>query len=130
MAATVNISAVGTSPAFSISAEEMKLNYFAWVTPVDIDGVNPPDLTQKTGFSVAMSLINWWFPWIDEKLVEPKYDGVCQYLGMPSNRPSYVKDYHTIALMRATDYLLQPRYVGLIRARVGSSSPNPPPGGP
>lgn len=123
MADTISISATGISPAFPITAEEFKLWRVQSVTRVGLDGVEPPLLGAGGGVSEAHRLFNLWYPWIDDKLLEPKYDGVAKYLGMPSNRPSPMKDYHTIALMRATDYILAPKYVGLIRATAGSAGP-------
>ncbi len=120
-------SATGTSPGFAITAEELTLNYFTAVTKIAIDGVHPPILGPGGGYTTAFELLNLWFPWIDEKIVEPKYDGVCQYLAVPSNRPSFIADYHAITLMRAVDYILAPRYAALIVATVGTVLPSGPP---
>jgi hypothetical protein len=84
-------------------------------------------LGEQAGYSNAHDIVNKWFPWIDEKIVEPKYDGVCQFLGTPSNRPSLVKDFHLLALYRAVDYVLAPAYVGRIQAGVGTILPVSPP---
>lgn len=117
----------GISPAFSITSEEFVMNYFTAVTRISIDGVHPPILGPGGGYSAAFELLNLWFPWIDEKLVEPKYDGVCQHTGNASNRPTFIRDYHAICLMRAVDYILSPMYKGLIVASVGTVVPSPPP---
>lgn len=127
MANAPPVTAIGTSPIFTISAEEYNVKYYTSVTPVPGDWVQPPTLGEQDGESFSMGLINWWFPWIDEKLLEPKYDGACQWLGIASNRPSYIKDYHMIALNRAVDYLLLPNYVGVIQAMVNQPGPIPPP---
>jgi len=118
--------AIGTSPIFSITAEEYNVKYYQSVTPVSGDFVTPPVLGESNGFSFAMTFINWWFPWIDEKLIPPKYDGICQYLGIPSNRPTYIKDYHMISLNRAVDYLMLPNYVAHIEATVTQPGPAAP----
>lgn len=124
MPATISVIATGVSPAFPITAEEFKSRHVQSVTRIGLDGVEPPVLGAGGGKSYAHALINQWFPWIDEKIVEPKYDGIAQYLGLPSNRPTFIKDYHMIALMRAVDRILHPTYVGLIKARTGTVSPN------
>lgn len=125
--ATISATATGVSPYFKVTAEEFVLNLFTTVTPINIDGVPPPSLGDDSGPSESHNYINLWYPWLDEKIVEPKYDGVAVYFGMPSNRPSYVKDYHMISLFRATDYVMQPRYNGMITATVTNPSPFPPP---
>jgi hypothetical protein len=126
---TVNVAATGISPAFAVSAEELRFHYLQFVTRTSIDGVQPPTLGDNGGSSVAFNRINKWMPWIDEKIVAPKYDGVAQYIGICSNRPTHVKDYHMIALMRAVDYFLAPEYIGVIQAGVDSVIPISPPTG-
>lgn len=123
----ITATATGVSPAFAVSWEEFRLDHFTSVTRIDIDGVQPPLLGQDGGVSTLMELRNLWFPWIDEKLVEPKYDGVCQYMGIASNKPTYVKDYHMISLFRATDRVLAPQYNAVFHAQVDSPRPVPPP---
>ena len=125
--ATASAAAAGVSPAFKISREQLLLRRVFPLTFIQIDGVQPPVLGPESGASDAMKLINRWFPWIDEKLVEPKFDGACQHLGIASNRPTFIKDYHVLALCRAVDYVLQPDFVGVIRAVAGTVSPVPPP---
>lgn len=116
--------ASGISPVFSVSAEDFHENHYQGPTDRDIDGVHPPMILPGGGVSQAMlQLRNQWFPWIDEKIIEPKFDGVCQHLGVPSNRPSPIKDYHMLSLQRATDYLLQIRYTAIIQATVSSPGP-------
>lgn len=127
MAESVSVSATGVSPAFRITAEELKLVMNAFVTRTPGDWAPSPVLGPNGGVSEAMKIVNVWFPWIDEKLVMPKYDGVAQYLGVSSNRPTYIKDYHMITLMRAADRLLAPMYKGLITAVVSGPGPTPPP---
>ena len=124
---TIDITATGISPAFIVSAEEFKLMLRQGITRVTIDGVEPPTLGDNAGYSHAMDYINQWYPWIDEKIVEPKYDGICQYLGVCSNQPSIIKDYHMLAMNRAVDYLLAPTYVGSILAKVDTVMPKSPP---
>ena len=126
---SINNVSTGISPVFAISSENFKKWYVQVVTRVDIDGVSPPSLGVSNGKSSAHDLMNQWFPWIDEKLVEPKFDGVCAKLGTISNRPTQVKDYHIIAMMRAVDAILAPRYVAFIVARVNALMAEPPPKG-
>lgn len=121
--AGISAASVGISPGFSVSAEDLRINNWPGITLIKIDGVRPPVLGPDNGFSFSMRLVNKWFPWIDEKLVEPKYDGVCQYLGVPSNKPSFIKDYHFIALNRAVETILYPEYHAMIVAKVGSIIP-------
>jgi hypothetical protein len=117
----------GVSPPFPISGEEFILRHIQAITRVQIDGVEPPTLGFQAGYSPAVVLTNRWFPWIDEKLVEPKYDGVSQYLGIPSNQPTPIRDYHMLSLFRAVDAILAPAYTGLMMAQVDSIMPESPP---
>ena len=125
---TISTTATGISPAFQVSAEEFIQRFLQGISRVSIDGVEPPTLGAEGGYSAAMTYINLWSHWIDDKLVEPKYDGICVYLGVPSNRPSLFKDYHLIALMRATDRILDPEYEGLVLASVDDVTPEDPTG--
>ena len=124
---TASATAIGVSPQFSISAEELILHYRTGVTWIDIDGVHPPILGEAGGYTVAMDLVNLWFPWADEKIVDPKFDGVCRYTATISNRPTFIKDFHVVSLMRIVDRLLSPTYQGLIQVSVGTVIPTPPP---
>jgi hypothetical protein len=125
--ATLNATATGISPTFPITNEELQLDYNTSVTKIDIDGVQPPTFGPDGGYSRAMDLRNLWFPWIDEPIVPARFDGVCFYLGAVSNRPTFIKDYLSISLMRATDYILEPVYQGMLRATVDGVIPIPPP---
>jgi hypothetical protein len=127
MPASIDVTSTGTSPIFEITAEEFKLVESSVVTPLRGDWVPSPALGANGGVSQAMLLTNQWFPWIDEKLVMAKFDGICQYFGIISNRPTFIKDYHIITLMRATDRLLAPMYQGIIFASVTTPAPGPPP---
>lgn len=122
----IPLSAIGVSPVFKITGEEFRLRYFQALSPIDWDMVKPPWFGEHGGFSVAMEMINRWFPWADEKLIPPKYDGVCEFLGMASNRPTQIKDYHFLAVFRAVDYVLAPRYRAYIQATVSGPTPNDP----
>jgi hypothetical protein len=124
---TIGTGAWGVSPTFQITAEELTLNYFTAIIRIAIDGVEPPTLGAFGGHSEMFNRRNVWSPWIDDKLIEPKYDGVCQFTGQASNRPTVMKDYHIITLMRAVDAILAPRYVAQIVAQVGTVLPAPPP---
>lgn len=124
---TLNLAATGISPAFPVSAEELVLHLAQVVTPTNVNGVQPPVLGVQGGYSLTHNRRNRWFPWIDEKLVAPKYDGVAAYLGMPSNRPTPIKDYHMLSLMRAVDYILAIAYRGIIEAEVDTVLPQSPP---
>ena len=126
---TISSTAQGVSPLFTVTAENFILDSLLSLTPVDIDGVLPPWLGDDGGLSYAHTLMNLWFPWIDEKICEPKYDGICKYFGMPSNRPTYIKDYHVLTLFRATDYILKPNYQGRFEATVDGPTAIEPPKG-
>lgn len=128
MANTISTAASGISPAFPITAEEFLQRFVQCITRVSIDGVPPPTLGENGGYSGAMTYVNAWYPWIDEKIVEPKYDGICVHLGIPSNHPTLIKDYHMIALMRATDMVLDPNYRGMMWAEVDDVTPASPTG--
>jgi len=124
---SASAAAIGVSPQFSVSAEDLTLHYRTGVTWIDIDGVHPPILGENGGYTAAMNLVNLWYPWADEKLVEPKFDGVCHYTAAISNRPTFIKDFHMIGMMRIVDKILAPSYQGLIVASVGTVVPSPPP---
>lgn len=122
-----SFSSLGVSPPFSITAEQFVLDQLSSVTRIAIDGVEPPTLGAFGGYSHAMDARFLWHPWGDEKLVEPKFDGVCQYLGQVSNAPTPIRDYHMITLMRAVDYALSPRYSAYITVTAGTVTPATPP---
>lgn len=113
----------GIGPEFSISNEDLRLRHVVGLTRVDTGGVEPPTLGEGGGYSHAMSYRNEWNPWIDSKIIEPKYDGVAQYLGDHSNQPTLVHDYHMISMMRATDYLMTGTYIAQINAEVDTVIP-------
>ena len=124
---TLSAFSVGISPTFPVSAEELVMRYVTAVTRVETGGVEPPTLGAGGGYSEAMRHRQRWFPWLDEKIIEPKYDGVAAFMGLPSNRPTFIKDYHTIAMMRAIDDLMKPLYTATIHAEVDTVTPEPPP---
>ena len=123
MPTTFSTTATGVSPIFTITAEEFLRRSYASVTSVTGDFVTPPTLGAQGGGSMAIKIVNEWYPWIDEKLVPPKYDGVCQWIGLASNRPTPIRDYHFISLQRAVDRLLAPNYQGVIKSRVTGVGP-------
>lgn len=123
MSSTLNNIAIGISPAFPVTAEELQASEHQSVTLTNINGVQPPILGAQGGPSQAHNLMNKWYPWIDEKICVPKYDGVGVFLGQATNRPTLIKDYHMIAIMRAVDYILAPVYVGTITATVDTVIP-------
>ncbi len=123
MAESFSASAFGVSPGFVITYEDLRLEQLTGITPISIDGVPPPTLGFQGGASHAHDLVNLWFPWIDEPIIDPQFDGVCEFLAMASNRPTFIKDYFFISLMRAADYLLAPVYIGLFQAQVDGVTP-------
>lgn len=127
MPTTVSLTASGVSPAFVHTGEPFQPNFFQGLGRLDIDGVEPPVFGEHGGASVAHTLTNRWFPWVDEKIVEPKWDGVGADLGQITNRPSPFKDFYLITLFRAADYVLRPRYVAFFQASVNQPAPVPPP---
>lgn len=127
MSTTINTSAVGVSPIFGVTSEEFVLDLFTGIADIEIDGVKPPTFGDDGGPSHAHDLIQHWSYWMDEKIVEPKYDQIGAYLGMPTNRPTYVKDYHILSLFRAVDYIMSPEYDALFHASVDAPTPIGPP---
>jgi hypothetical protein len=123
MATNVTVTAQGVSPLFVVTGEALFLDFLTSMRPVEIDGVLPPWLGEHGGPSYSHTYVNKWFPWIDEKICHPLYDGVCRYLGLPSNRPTPIKDYHILTLFRATDYILHPHYEGVIQAKADGVLP-------
>ena len=66
-------------------------------------------------FSIAVTLGIFF-----EKVNFPKYEGIYQFLGEPSNLPDFIKDYHVISLARNIDYWAKPDDRKLIRVVVNS----------
>lgn len=117
----------GTSPAVTITAEELDQINYHHITDVNIDGVNPPGLAQGAALSEGIEM--WqqpWLQWNGEKITEPKFDGIAQSLGMISNIPDYIKDYHFIGLMRLVNNYLKPEIRTHIFVEAHSPRPAPP----
>ena len=123
----------GTSGGFVITGEDMQAIHYQQIIDVGVQDANPPVMGDGTAVSLAMT--KWINPWPEftfDAITVPKYDGIAFYLATPMNKPDFVKDYHYISLMRATDYYLSPAYDGFISCSAeGSPAPNAPivPGG-
>jgi len=118
----------GTSPIFGISGEEADVMQVHNIASFTVKTVNPPVINSGNATSLAMT--KWINPWSNfnfEKISFPLYDGVCQFLGIPSNRPDFIKDYHFIGIMRGIDLYLSPTYSSTISAKTNGSGPMGPP---
>lgn len=121
----------GTSGKIIISKLNMRENQYFKVSKFSLDQANPPIVKANDNNSI-FALKKWINPWPEisfEKINFPKYDGsntetgsagFYQYLGEPSNRPDYIKDYHVISLARLVDYWAEPVWEGKILAKVNS----------
>ena len=111
----MTISNTGTSGAFSVTNEDMSPGKYHNISKFEITTVKPPQINDGNSASLAMT--KWVQPWPDwnfEKISIPLYDGICQFLGVPSNNPDFIKDYHFIGIMRNIDLYLAPTYQGYI----------------
>ena len=118
----------GTSGTFSVTNEKMTPGKYHNISQFEITTVKPPEINDGNAVSLAMT--KWMQPWPDwnfEKISFPLYEGVCQFLGIPSNRPDFIKDYHFIGIMRNVDLYLAPTYQAYIYGTttgVASTSPS------
>jgi len=113
----------GTSGDTDISNEDFNEIKFHRVIDFDLgDLPSPPTINIGNTGSVAMTKFVTPWPEISfEKIAYPRWDGVTQYQGDISNRPSFVSDYHFISLMRNIDIYLSPNYQGYIKGWVGGT---------
>lgn len=115
------MSNVGTSTVYNVVFQDMETLNFHKVTKFDLTKTHPPQLT-PTANNIT-SIEKWITPWPEisfEKINYPKYEGIHQYLGEPSNIPDFIKDYHIISLARNIDYWAKPEYQAIIKALVNS----------
>jgi len=105
----------GVSPKFVIGAEPISAKNYQTVKAVNITEAKPPVLNSNNSFSLAITKWTNPFPeFMFDAISTAKYDGVAMYLGVPSNQPDVIKDYHYIGLLRGIDYYLAPTYSGSI----------------
>lgn len=120
------MSNVGTSPQFNIVFQNMQTMKFHKVSQFDLTAAHPPVL--KPNSSQGINAIEKWItPWPEisfERVSFPKYEGIHQYLGEPSNKPDYIKDYHLISIARNIDYWSKPSYELRIKAKANSPKSN------
>ena len=125
-----NASSSGTSPTFVVSGEDIIERKYHTISTFEVTTVKPPQLNSGNDASLAMSKwVQPWPHWNFDKIAFPLYDGVCQFLGTPSNRPDFIKDYHFIGIMRNVDIYLAPTYSSYIVTKtegVGAASPPTP----
>jgi hypothetical protein len=121
------ISSYGTSPAVVISRERMKEGKYHKIISQTISNVNPPSVTTGNGVSVAITRwVQSWPTFNFDRISIPRFDGVSQYTGVPSNRPDFIKDYHFIGVMRCIDRYLSPTYSAFIFTEASSPWASPP----
>ena len=86
---------------------------------------HPPVIDAKN--PSVKSIEKWITPWPTisfEKINYPKYEGIHQYLGEPSNQPDFIKDYHVISLARNIDYWSKPLYDARINCDANAPTSN------
>ena len=108
----------GTSELFNIVIQNMQTMKFHKVTKFDLTVAHPPVLKPNSSQGIH-AIEKWITPWPEisfERVSFPKYEGIYQYLGEPSNKPDFIKDYHIISLMRNIDYWSKPAYDARIKA--------------
>ena len=112
----------GTSKTYNIVLQNMETMKFHKVTDFDMSVTHPPKIDVKN--PSITSVEKWITPWPEisfEKVNYPKYNGgVQQYLGEPSNRPDFIKDYHIISIARNIDYWSEPIFKSYIKTNVSS----------
>lgn len=121
--------AVGTSPMISIPAESFNLTRYMTITSIGITiPVNPPSIANGGAFSHAMSMWLQPYPIINyNKITEPKFDGIGKHIGMITNRPDFISDFHMIGIMRNVDAVLAPNYHSHIMGIGNTPTPVAPP---
>lgn len=121
--------AVGTSPMISIPAEGFKLTRYMKITGTGVSTlISPPSLASGGAFSHSMNMWIQPFPlWNFSKITEPKFDGIGQHIGMITNRPDFISDFHMIGIMRNVDVVLAPSYYSHILSTATTPTPVAPP---
>jgi hypothetical protein len=121
----------GVSPYITITSENIRSYKFCDASKVKFnDVVQPPKINTNVAISPAIS--NWIQTspiWNYERVVEPKFDGICKKIGTISNRPDPISNYHFIGLMRDVDRIIAPQYDASISASVSGSPSFTPPAG-
>lgn len=115
----------GTSSPHNIVFQDMETLKFHKVTKFDLTKTHPPQLNPEYSKNTPniTAIEKWITPWPEisfEKVNFPKYEGIYQFLGEPSNLPDFIKDYHVISLARNIDYWAKPDDRKLIRVVVNS----------
>ena len=122
---------IGTSPYITITAESFNITRYHNISGFLFGGIRPPDIAYGNSYSEAMEIwIQLWADWNYCKITEPKYDGIADDMGVISNMPDYIKDFHFIGIMRNIDDFLKPHYNSHIFAEAHSPTPSRPPTGP
>jgi hypothetical protein len=118
------MSKFGTSTEYNIVLLNMETLKYHKVTDFDMSVTHPPKIDTSLSTPNIKSVEKWITPWPEisfEKVNFPKYDGgVHQYLGEPSNKPDFIKDYHLIAIARNIDAWSEPTFSAYIKAVVNS----------
>lgn len=117
----------GTSGTKNIEILNMNPMSYHKTIDFDLSKTHPPVLKKiKDGKATTenISAIQKWItPWPEisfEKINFPKYEGIYQYLGEPSNIPDFIKDYHLISIARNIDYWAEPVAEFKIKCTVNS----------
>lgn len=111
----------GTSNIYGVVLQNMETLKYHKVTDFDMSVTHPPKLDVKN--PSLTSIEKWITPWPEisfEKVNFPKYEGIHQYLGEPSNHPDFIKDYHVISIARNIDNWSEPIFRAYIKAQVNS----------
>lgn len=111
----------GTSTIFNVLLQNMETLKYHKVTDFDMTVTHPPKIDVKNPTTTAIE--KWTTPWPEisfEKVNYPKYEGIYQYLGEPSNQPDFIKDYHIISIARNIDNWAEPDFRAYIKANVNS----------
>lgn len=125
----MSLTAIGVSPKIIITAENYQLRRFGNISKLYRGIVNPP-IIDKSGIFSQQSIVQQTYPtWNFEKIVEPRFEGVAVYTGVPSNKPDFISEVDMIGILRSVDSYLAPKYAGLIKTRVKTPKPKTPPRG-
>lgn len=115
----------GVSYAVTITAENLAVvsayghNYI-----VNSGTLNPPVLKLNRSYSERICQYPNNYPsWAFGKVSEPKYDGVAEYTGQPSNNPDKISEHHFIGIMRTIELITDSTYTGLVSVYTNSIRP-------
>ena len=114
----------GYSYKITITAEEIRNpTRLSGASKATTSFVQPPKIDAKrtpTNFTkyTIMELPRFAF----DKIVEPRFTGIGQLTGQPTNFPHFISEHHMITIMRATERVLAPKFMAGIVGKGNSTT--------